>query len=252
MENDEYIEFYFKGLLNDEDLQSFESKLNSDPEFKKEVELHRAVIHGVKEFFQEKTLNHFADLEKQAALSTPDKRVKVISLSYKILAFAASVVLILWIWNPFYSVNGEELFATYYTSYLNYDENVEDSLNRSDNYKKAFFAYEQKKYKDACSLFELTGKVYQARTPEDIDNEAVIEFYWGMSLLELDKLQDALLHLQKSVNADKHRYSDNANWYMALILIRLGNYDEARSALLPLIDNNSSYKEKAEKIIGLL
>lgn len=240
MEQEERIEQYLKESLSPLEKAAFEKELAANPNLQRSLEEHRAVVLGVKEYFQEQTLNHFQNLEQKAVKK---KHQTSTLIRWSSLLVAASVLFFLWIKNPFQDTSKDMLYASYYTTYPNYVENIE----RSDpavqsTYQNAFFAYEQQNYQQAAAAFEsLNSK-----------QDPVLQFYWGLSLLELEQYQEAILHLEQAANAPKYRYSDNALWYQALAYLQLENYEKAKTSLQQVINNQSTYKVKAAELLDKL
>jgi S1-C subfamily serine protease len=103
----EQIERYLEGHLQGEELREFEGKLENDPAFKKEVESFRDLTHHLQKYGERRELKEklaFIHQEMKREEKTPFlKRAITFRTSYRILAVAASVALVVslstfWIW----------------------------------------------------------------------------------------------------------------------------------------------------------
>jgi len=241
MEQEERIEEYLKGNLSPLKKVAFEKELATNPNLQRNVEEQRAVMVGVKEYFQEQTLKHFQTLEEQA---NKQKKYNTTTLiKWSSLLVAASVLFFLWFKNPFQGTSNAILYASYYTTYPNYVDNIERNDSSAQTaYQTAFFAYEQQNYQQAIQIFESL----------DSKQDPALQFYWGLSLLELEQYTEAILHLEQAYKAPKHRYSDNALWYQALGYLKLEEYKKAKIAFQQLIKDQSTYRVKAADILEAL
>jgi tetratricopeptide (TPR) repeat protein len=134
---------------------------------------------------------------------------------------------------------GEKIFDEYFEPYQNVVP-----IMRGDEVKlitsKAFQSYESKDYKEASGYFEEVHR----RNP----NDKKVCFYYGISLLMLDKNDDALIYLKKA--AGDNLLFEQADYYFALALLRLDDFDKAAEVLNEIVRNGSSYSAAANKILN--
>lgn len=238
MEQEERIEQYIKGTLSPTETAIFEKELDENIELQKIVEEHLTVMLGVKSYFQDQTLAHFQTLEQQAI---QQNRKKITFLQWGSLVAAASILVLLWLNNPFQSISSNELYATYYTTYPNYVQNIERSDPKEQiSYQNAFFAYEQQDYQQAIQTFKALN----------LPKDPVIEFYWGLSYLELKQYKAAILHLERAAKNPNHRYYNHSIWYQGLALIQTKDYEKATVVFKQLTVKDNPYQEKAATLLN--
>ncbi len=247
MDKEERIDKYLKGELNEKEQKDFEKQLSEDNQLLEEVQFHEFTVEGVKDVFRTEMLMHFDDLEKQIAntpktVSKPKGNIRRLVIS--VLAIAASILLIIFVWMD-RGVNTEQLFADNYSTYPNYVSNVERSNPQVENlYATAFQQYEKGEYPRAIQDFEAILVIDKEDT--------VVEFYLGLAYLENKELDKALEHLNIAKKATTHRFSDPALWYAALTQLQLNKVAAAKSDLENLINKEGSYQQKAQELLKQL
>lgn len=247
MDKEEQIDKYIKGELNEKEQQDFEQQIANDSQLLEAVNFQVAIVEGVKDVFRSEMLGHFDDLEKQIANSPKTvsrSKGKMRRLIVGVLALAASVLLIVFVWID-RGVNTEQLFATNYSIYPNYVSNIERSNPEVTNlYAKAFQQYEQGQYIQAIQGFEAILVINK--------KDIVVAFYLGVAYLENKELTKALEQLNVAKQATAHRFSDPALWYAALTQLQLGKPEAAKADLEILMNKEGSYQQKSEKLFKQL
>ena len=104
--------------------------------------------------------------------------------------------------------------------------------------KAAQEAFNNKKYEEAVTLFEKILVEY--KRPE-------IEFYYGISLLEIDKTNEAEI-IFKSLKNGKSVYNQKAIWYLALSKLKLNDFEACKSYLNEISKESEDF-EKAQELL---
>lgn len=242
MDEDIYllIERDLAGELNAEEKKSFEDRIKSDKDFAEKVLLYRSL--------NEKLRSRFLQEEEEQRLRTvlseiskteipSGKNGKTIPLRWYHFAAAATIALLAIAW--FYT---SKLAVPEYSQYafhgsLALAERGIDSLQH-----QAEDAFNSKNYAEAIQYF---NRLLEA----DPDNTE-LQLYKGVSLLELDQVEEAesIFNTIKNSNAV---YKDKAIWYLALSALKQKDYDLCEALLEQLPENSEDYN-KAEELLDKL
>ena len=233
MKSESLIVKFFENTLSPEEFREFNTLLDTDEAFKKEVEFQKELKEVI-------TLNDRETIKQglQQLESGAQKK------KFRIWPIAASVLVLLgissfWLFNN-QSVNPEELFDVQFEPYRNVVQPIERGSDTTDLKNLAFRAYEERDFDTALKGFN---------TLLAIQNDLKIQFYKANVLLELGDTEEAINILEKNIIlsdtlVEKH------HWYLALGYLKTGNSEKAISQLKPLIDNpNSDYKKKESKAL---
>lgn len=232
MSNEDLIEGYLKGTLNEEDKLRFNELLISDKEFVADFEFQKnlkvAVILEGREALKEK-------------LRLEDKNKKTRPTW---LYLAASLLLIIGaaFWFIGYQNNSsDKLYLANFEPYPNTVEPLVRSEAKNTMRTTAFIAYEEKDFKKAVNLF---NKLY-LQTEEDY-----AKFYSAMCYMELNEISKASEIL--SGKSWTPAYQDKANWYLALCKLALDDKNETRILLQALIKNSDFKTAQAKDLLKKL
>lgn len=245
MEELKYIEFenYLKNELSVTEKKAFEAKLQSDADFKQEFEIYKSLETSLSSKFtneegeQElrKTLTNLGNqfIKEEA----PQKKAKVISLlNYKKLMVAASIALLI---GFFIFKNGNPVYSDF-ANHSNLELVVRGESN--ETLLKAQEAFNAKNYKTAFA--QLT--VLETDFPNDIE----IKLYKGISLLELDKFNQAET-IFNSISEGNSAFKYKATWYKALSYLKQEQFDACKNTLKTIPENAEEY-ELAKKLLQKL
>jgi tetratricopeptide (TPR) repeat protein len=106
---------------------------------------------------------------------------------------------------------------------------------------KAFQLYEKKDYNSALVLFTEVLKNDKSNIP--------VQFYSGISNIELGQYQLALLPFNFIRAHSQNLYKDRADWFAALCYLKLNENENAVDLFRKISHSNSSYKDKAHEIL---
>jgi tetratricopeptide (TPR) repeat protein len=238
------IDRYLAGEMDDAETRAFERDLRSNKdllrelEFEKDIsaiigqqnvnviEFRQKVIEAIIEAKQEKQLNRIFPLSR--------KYVTLMAASVTILIMiAASVYLLV----PKTYTN-DRLFTMYYKS------NQIPIERSSDSYLfEALRFYQQKEYPSAIDLFNEV-------LVTDPDNSAV-RFYLAISYIETNRINEALNNLELIIHQDKNGYSERAQWYLGLCMLKNNQTEQAIAQFRKIAsDSNNYYKLDALKVLS--
>ena len=246
MEELKYITFenYLKNELTETERIAFETKLQSDADFKQEFEIYKALDTSLSSKFK----NEASEQELRTTLTNlgnqfikeeklTKKKSKVISLfNYKKLLVAASIALLI---GFFIFKNGNPVYSDF-SNHSNLELVVRGDSN--ETILKAQDAFNNKNYKTAFA--QLT--VLEAEFPNDIE----IQLYKGICLLELNKFSQAET-IFDTISSGNSAFSTKATWYKALSLLKQEQFDACKEVLKTIPESAEEY-ELAKKVLKKL
>jgi len=244
MKNFELIDLYFDNSLSPKEQLLFNDLLQNDLDFKNEFIFRKDLkkVIAVRQQEDLKTsLGQFEDKIRQNS--------KLMMLPKKWLVAASVVILAtfgLYSVKTVYFPSNEVIYQTYFTSCRNTIQPVVRGKIPNTIEYSAFVAYEAHDYYKAINLFNSVA-----------DPEAsYINFYKGLSCMEIDKLTMAIELLDpisKSENLEGKSadFDEKAKWYLALAYIK-NNENKKAIEELSLISNQPSGTFKKEEAIEVL
>ena len=233
---------YLDGLMSQEDVLSFEERLNNESDFNSLFENHkelrnaiiwtgaqdlRAQIKGVEN-------DHF----KMKVLKSPKKKP-----NYRLLAIAASLLILV---GAFFFIKQSEsgsspqdLYAAYYEPFNPNTgvrgSDVEQSIQDFDK------AYKAKEYTEALGLLDVI------QTQKEILDW---DLYKAICLMETgatDEAEKVLLQLNEEGAA---LLTHEAKWYLSMLYLKQGATDKASMYLKQMAtDTNGDHSIKAKNIL---
>ena len=251
MEELKYIEFenYLKNELSETDKIAFEKRLHSDEDFKKEIEIYKALESSLSSKFENEeaetalrnTLTNLgskyikenlSQTETKTKTETGTKtltktKTKVIPLfNYKKLLVAASIALLI---GFFIFKNGNPVYSDF-SNHNNLELIVRGDNNEAIN--KAQNAFNTKNYSEALKQLTILSNEF----PNDIE----IKLYKGISLLELNNFNEADA-IFETISAGNSAFSTKATWYKALSLLKQNKLDECKKVLKTIPESADEY-----------
>lgn len=230
MENDALLHKYFEQQLSDEEKVLFDSLLQNDAEFAKEVAYQKNVKKAI-------TLNEREVLKQK--LKSYEAKQKFRSVYW----FSAAVVILFLgglTWFQLQPSSPEKLYQEYYHSY----PNVVAPTVRGDNERNlksdAFYEYDSGNYEKSLVLF---SKIY---ADEGVDYAL---FYKAMSLMELKRYEEAIASFEQFKTADNNAFSPFVKWYKALSYLKINEKEKAIELLNELAGKENPQQQTAKKLL---
>lgn len=237
MNEEHFLAFdeYLRNEMNDEDELAFEKQLREDVDFASAFETYKELnLHLNNKFGNVAELNAFkANLEEISKTHFNKPKGKVVFMKPWYYGVAASVVVMVGLF--FLSQNSDPTFEEYNQSETAF---FTERGETNDTLKLAQDTFNAKQYKEAIPFFETILKT---------DTSAEIQYFYGISLLEENRLSDAdaVFGVLKSGSSI---YKDKAIWKLALSQLKRKNYKECKKLLLTI----SSDFEDHEQVESLL
>ncbi|MEM6316295.1 MAG: tetratricopeptide repeat protein [Bacteroidota bacterium] len=222
MENQDLIEKYLRGELDDAKAQQFRQQLTKDEALAKafavEKEIHNAIQLNVEANFRSR-------LEK---LSTqPSQSVTTTIPMYRRAWFLAASLLFLiglfwWSFNQFGTSDTQDLFAQYYeTPTFSFDRS---GTATPTDFDKVVETYQQKDYSQVIEKLSTTDS--QKLNPKWI-------LLLGICYLETAQFEKAVVTFD--VLQAKGSLLDDAVWYKGLTYLKMGQKEMAKTTLQTLL-----------------
>jgi tetratricopeptide (TPR) repeat protein len=232
MNEERYILFdqYLQDEMAVEERNSFEKQLSEDHEFAAAFETFKAVnLQLENKFGYELEREAFKEnLSKVSDKHFNNHKPKVIPLRPWHYGVAASAVILIGL--LLYNYNQNPAFEDF-----NHPEQAYFTERSDANaaLKEAETAFNSKEYKKAVPLFESVLKTNN--TPE-------IQYFYGVSLLETDKIKKAET-IFNDLKSGTSVYKDKATWNLALIKLKQNDYKACKEILLTIPQDYEDYVE---------
>lgn len=244
------IERYLAGDLAVAAKEKFEQQLQTDADLQATLALHRQVAESLKgeKVHQFRAALQAVDQDWQAPETQKDKPKKVFSLS-RMISLAAAILLLVFAYQVWWStpkVSSSDLFAANFQTYkmvLNQRSVEERDSLYAPMLQSAAAAYEQRDFETAAKQF---AQLQTAR-PDIL----AFQFYRAISALALKDNALAVSLLEKLQVQERHLFSEQSQWYLALAYLQKGETAKARKSLLGIKKGTYQYAA-AQEILSRL
>lgn len=221
--------------MSKEERQDFEQRLQNDAEFKTLVDDIQTLLLGVETQALKEKLN---DYHKELPIQMETKKETFKLRQYNFMKIAAAAVFVIAV-GCFWFLNGssnERLYDDYFTA----DPGLPTTMSSTDNYEffDAMVNYKQGDYKKAISKWE----VLEEKAP---DNDT-INYFLGVAYLADKNEAQAISYLNKTVNASKSVFMEDAHYYLGLAYLKSDQIEKAKQSF------QKSSSEKSKDIINEL
>lgn len=250
----EQIEDYRENRLSADERANFENEMSADPDLKEAVELFPLIIETLTAASQDnawKVLDQAQHRETWVVSLKGKSNIRYL-FSNKVVAYAISAVLLVLVvmipvWNSImHEPDPGEIYASFYQKYPNLesvrgDGDELDAISQARN--DAYTAYDLEDYPAFIS--------YITSLPQGYSREGVDQFYLGISYLEEEQWQEAIVAFQKVSNSST-QYAAEAKWYLGLGYIAGDDCESARSVFISIQRTGSARAAEATEILKKL
>jgi tetratricopeptide (TPR) repeat protein len=235
------VEKYFDAELNDAELKTFTTRLETDENFKMLVEQEKALIAAVRYEGASANLQYLEELESKLQKETP---ILLSSSTTKWYYYAAAAVIgitvVVAVFMNSFKENPDQLFQAYFTPYPNMFEPALRSNQSVDSKRaEAFQAYEQGNYQKSATLFTDLLKDHK---------DAGMLLLLGNSNLILGNLEEAKANFI-TLDEEFDELDMQAKWYLSLCYLKIGETEKAQAILKELGATEISYATKARELL---
>lgn len=247
----EIIDQYLNKQLRGKALTAFESKMEADPVFRKEIETQAFIHRGANKFGEDemraKLKKIRAEVLKKDSGKAKDKVVPLGSKKKKtrtILRWSMAATIALALGAAVYlvatsrNISATELYASYYEPYAE-EINVRNG-DATTLANQASQLYKEGKYDAALPEFM---KVLEAEPAN-----AEVQLAIGISQLELNRFEKATQTFSAVTNP---LYKDQAQWYLAMTFLKQSDLGSAKTVLGAIEKGDFKY-DQAQEILKRL
>ncbi len=238
----EFIERFFNLELSEEELQVFEERIDTEPDFAAKLDTYKESIDLVEEKHATQNEKLRSNRWKQILIEK-EKETKVININWKwIGGIAASLVLAFFGWqytNHNQHQDLDVLIADSWSKNIGLDYRMMRSANQDSLQKiilTAFDAYEAKNYEEAIAVLEQ----FDSKTLY-YEDALLIK---ALSLHKEGNTTNALETLKALSQFPTKKKAKVAEWYLGLIYLDLEDIEEAKKYLELPNNKNSEIKLK--------
>jgi len=242
------IEKYFRGELNEEELQLFNTKLQNDSKFEQDFRDMKLIREGAKASAR---MNALSILQAAEAKHTEKETTKINVSMRRLVSIAASLIIIATV--SYFAISnraggtmtGDEVFTAYYESYPNVvlgQERDGKGIKENTLFARAYNAYDIKDYSTSADLFSQLL---------ELEKTAANYLYSGISNLEAGNLDVAKNHFNVVMN-NYAEMKEQSQWYLALTLLKEGDVEAGASNLVYLVEQRSSFERDSKKALNAL
>ncbi|MBG47282.1 MAG: hypothetical protein CML05_03220 [Pseudozobellia sp.] len=247
MDKETLLYQYFSNQLTSEEQEAFDELLKNDREFKEQYDFEK----NLQKVIQEEKSTELK--EKLQLFESEIKDEKVVQLEpesrfsvYRKWMVAASIALLIGLgylgYNSFSGPNYNQLYEDNFQNYPNTVFEISRGESVESIERNAFSQYELDNYAEAIANFE---KIPLA------DRNGYIDFYMGMSYLNLKQYNKAQEFLKKAAESETQLKAE-AYWYLAMVALKTKDKQKALQWLEILVDKYDYKKERAKELIDAL
>jgi tetratricopeptide (TPR) repeat protein len=245
MKDRHILQKYLDNELNEKELARFEQELNASPELMMDLNLYKEVDEAIADTEVLDFRAQLGDLREDTRRSETGRRTFRFTRPWHYAASAALALLVaiglaMVLGRP---LSNSDLFVKYMKPY----ELV--LTNRSmDNEVVQFL---MNRAEDAYINGDYSGAIGYLDEVLELNSDKIeVDFFKGISSMELKRYVDASQSFSKVVEHNDNLFIQKAEWYLAGCLLALDETDRARRQLSMIATSeNHYYRSDAEKIL---
>jgi len=235
------IEKYALNKLSPQEKEQLDELIVQRPEIKKELMIRKDIAKSMEHLGKEdlrKMLNkiHHEEIDHP-------KRKNFLKWLIPLILFAGLVLFFLLgqLNKQSPSSSASELYASYYEPYKASSQTRGETIEQI--LSSFYSSYEEKNYAQALNTIK----------PVLINQKNDVLLLAGISAMETNDSILALKLFNQILESNDYYYSDHANWYKALMLIKENKTDSAKATLQLLVkDKNADHHKEAKNLLGKL
>lgn len=238
----ELIEKYLDGDLDQETKKKVERLISEDKEFEKEYLFRLELNQAIQEKDVMTLRENLSQIYKAMHTVNSGNVIKLFSKNWHLVAASISILIVVgsFLLTNLNHPSADDLFDTYYNSESAISATRSGNSNFQENLKVALQKYDQNEFDAAITLLE------------DINDNLVADFYLGMAYVEIESYDKASESFTRILDEESNLFEEQAEWYNALCILKLGKKDEAKDIFSEITEGNSLYKKDAVKILKAL
>ncbi|HNW50309.1 MAG TPA: hypothetical protein PKH79_04450 [Prolixibacteraceae bacterium] len=242
------IDNYLMDYLDKKNRSEFEAQLEEDLKLKEETVLQNEINQSILETDIINLRNSLSEIAEEHKESNKVRKLIPEGIQRKplryigVAASAAAIVTVGAFTLTQQKVSSEQLFQQ---AYLPYDAaSLFRSYSPSSPLLKGVDFYNEKKFDDAIAQFDIVLN--------ENGSDPMCNFYTGLCHMEKNDYNDAIHSFQKVILDNDNLFTEQAEWYMALSLLKTNEMNRAYVVLNRIVDNKGYYKKKAKELLSRL
>jgi hypothetical protein len=228
------IQAYLRGTLPKIRKEKFESRLQTDTDFRIKFEEMKPIIETLSDLQTEQKIRELIELRKNEKIDDIQPTKKIQFLYSKTLKYAAAACVILFLGIIWYdSTSHIRLYDEYYTPENAFRSN---SMSGCPDESKLNLYY-KKEYTEFLASIEKEPKTL------------CIYYYEALGSLELNNPEKAQTLFLKSINAQDNYIKQSSEWYLALTYLKKNEDQKSINILQKIINSNGHQYETMAKTL---
>ncbi len=243
MENIEKFDQYLQELLEEDQREDFEKKLENDAELKKDFLRHQVLVDGIKLHGRKALLDEMKSWDNEIkSIGFEPTEEKSISFFKWYYAAAAISIILVTIAVLYSSLNTgyDRIVASHYQPYTYISDIQRGEAIEENPTDKIFQYYDQGNYQQTVQLIN--------EVPESQRSE-LMSFIQANAYQAMEDYERAI-PIFDSIADSNSVYAFGSKWYLSLCYLSVDQPDKAVTLLNELKATNSSFAPKAEKLLN--
>ena len=242
MDIDQLIDKHVRGTINEEEAKLLQGEIERNPALQSDIDLRKDLVKSI-QYMEQDPLKAMLDKIHQEEVTNGSNKRQNTWLKYLVLALLLTLTglgYILLNKTSTTKVEGRQYFAQNYSAYT---PSIGERGAEEDD-KAIFIAYYQEmRYRDALKLIENSDR---ALSSEEL-------LLAGISAIETNELDKAIRFFDSIITKEDYFFTDHANWYKALSLLKQNKIEAALPVLQTLTkDANQDHYQEAVKLVNEL
>jgi len=242
------IDDYLLDYLDEKDRSEFEVLLQENVKLKNETALNFEINEAISETDVIRLRSSLSEIIGENKKSTKIRRFIPDNIQNKPLSFvgvaasAAAVISVGIFTFTNQKVSSDSLFQQAYQPY-----EATGLLRSAPSSNPSFIGvdlYNEQKYDAAIAQFAIVLK--------ENNEHPMCNFYTGLCYLEMNNFDKAIISFQKVITEKDNLFTEQAEWYMALGLLKANEKKDAYTILNQIVENNGYYHKNAKELLKKL
>ncbi len=234
----ELLERYIEGEVTPEEQKSIRQRIKNDPEFQKEYELRLGINNAIKEKNIMQLRYKLSMIHDQEIKESAGTVYQIFRRNWHLAA--ASITILILVGSLLISNLNEQgpdnLFKQYYSPdaiFTARSSELSENLDLTTGLQK----FQKQNYTEAINLLK------------NVSDNTVSDYYLGISYIETNQFLEAKNAFHKITQKDNNLFTEQAEWYKGLCLLKLKELTEAKELFTSISMSSSIYNQNAKEIL---
>ncbi len=239
MKKTNQINEYLSGELTGSNLVNFENELKNNSELQQELTLYNGIDEAIVQKGVIELRNNLNRIHESLEKNVPVR--KMFTNRYFLVAASVSILIVLSVF--FFKMNNSsntELYSMYFEPYESIDI-IRGNSTDCDRLNNPYDFYADKQYEQAVVAFD--------KLLEKDASDVKVNFYKGISSMELSDYEDAIKSFQTILDSDASLFVELSEWYIGLCYLETNNDELAKKHFENVVGFDNNFSEKASEIL---